>query len=48
MHRGRSDTEVECVATTVRILHLVHDICMNELDFTLILTNLHASLGTMD
>ena len=26
VHHGRSDTEVECMATTVRILHLVHDI----------------------
>ena len=28
VHRGRSDTEVECVATTMRISHLVHDIYM--------------------
>ena len=26
VHRGRSDTEVEHVATTARILHSVHDI----------------------
>ena len=25
VHRGRSDTEVDCVATTMHILHLVHD-----------------------
>ena len=25
VHRGRSDTEVECVATTMRIPHLVCD-----------------------
>ena len=25
MHCGRSDTEVECVATTAHILHLVHN-----------------------
>ena len=25
VHPGRSDTEVECMATTMHILHLVHD-----------------------
>ena len=25
VHHGRSDTEAECVATTVHILQLVHD-----------------------
>ena len=27
-HRGRSNIEVDCVATTVHILHSVHDIYM--------------------
>ena len=44
VHRGRSDTEVEQVATTAHILHLVHDIYMKMMH---VQQQLHAAIPSV-